>query len=271
MIANAKRLKDLLMEFCMKTATKHEIISRDSSVADKIELEERQGLPYNWILANYYSLSRFLKEHNLSDKDCLIKNVICEAVILDDKAQEIKQDRLRNSKIATIDAYFCNTSYSFDFVDRELTSVPLLFLKSFAFSQFKEKILTTRMYDSQKENRSSDSAIKLYRKNVHNSFLNSEVTEIINNMFACKSRVFLIPISMEDGSDVDWYVPLDNCDNVNRDNALLEMEKYQEIKHMSTKNTISDDKLKELAKKNTKLKKFIDSRNKKSVFNYTGN
>ena len=62
----------------MKVYDKESARQANTSVAAIFEAIENEGLPYNWLIANYYSLNKYIANNNLtSDQRWIQQKELC--------------------------------------------------------------------------------------------------------------------------------------------------------------------------------------------------
>lgn len=204
----------------MKYKTAREVY-RDAELKNKVINEEEEvGCEYNYIIANHYSLENYLEENNISYDDALNINVACRVNIFKDPVKAHLQDKVKikgsmvTSQVCKDKLYYKDTEHELIFRHGERRSVPLLYLIVKTFSLYQEIIFQTRMYEDQSDKRSSHSL----KARPNETLLNDHIEKFINASLFCKSNVFLQPIINMDGTEVSWYIPIEDTEQ-NKRNA----------------------------------------------------
>lgn len=213
--------------------------------------EEEFGCDYNYIVANHFSLNKYLTQNNISFKDAFDMNVLCRVTIFPDPItkhlrKEIKEkSSLQKAQIFEDKLYMGGRVKDLIFKNGDRRMVPLLYLITDGFSISKELIYQTRMYEEDDQKTSSGS---IQRVRQSKSLLADSLYDVIEASMFCKANVFFTPIAMSNGDPVEWYIPNSDEDE-NRNNALRLYEESggchfeEEYVDSESDQIISDDKM----------------------------
>ena len=230
--------------------------------------EEEFGCDYNYIVANHFSLNKYLIENNITFKDAFDINIFCRVTIFADPIKshlrkEIKdKGSIQKSQIFEDKLYMGGRVKDLIFKNGDRRMVPLLYLITDGFSLNKELVYQTRIYEEDDKGTSSGS---IHRVRQSKSLLSDSLYDIIEASMFCKSNVFFTPISTSKGDAVEWYVPNEDEDE-NRRNALRLYEESggrkfeEEYTDSESDKIISDDKMSD-----AEIIKLLKSESKKSI------
>lgn len=226
--------------------------------------EEEFGCDYNHIVANHYSLKKYIKENKISLMDALNINVICKIVMYQDstnkhlKSEVMSRNRMQKSQVFETSIHIGNLVKPLYFKEGTRMSVPLLYLITDGFSLNKELIFQTRVYEDNDNNQSSSGSMKKIRKN--QSLLEDSTLDIIESSMVCKAHVFFIPLIMANGDPVDWFIPNGDIDH-NRETAKRLYE--ESVKYDFKKSNFEDNSdqiVDDDEKSDNEIIKFIKSK-----------
>lgn len=192
----------------------------DAEFSVSAQEESIKGWCYNWIIANHFSLSKYMQENNITYQDALNKLVICDVTVLADPDKSHRQKMLQQARRPSLmvqqEFIVGDRVIPLKFVHGGRISVPLLFLLCSAFSLQKTRIFDNRMRETSEEGKSSNSA-KMVRRG--ESPLALDMISNIMAEFKCSSLCFLEPVAYKNGESVDWYIEYGDIAQ-NRKNAL---------------------------------------------------
>ncbi len=247
----------------MKLKTAREAL-KDHKLLNNVDEEADMGCDYNYIVANHFSLQKYIKKHNITFDRAFNIGVMCKVTILNDKLRTHVQKKVRearnihSSQLFQDELFYKNSKKSLIFKDGTKVTVPLLYLITNAFSLDKELIFETRVCDDRKEHETSP-----VLKKEKGSLFDDSLLDLINSSVYCKANVFLRPIMNSNATEVEWYIPTGTLEENQRNAKALylsemdhptEDESEDSFEEIFGEEGLSDEEIKKAIRKLVKSK-----------------